>query len=113
MREKGKAFEELFLEAVDDGLKVLGESGKHMVFFNLERRRSVKMYEIPKKPEVFAVELEKIFGAGASVLQKLILQSLYSKLGLKYEEKGDYTFVDYLNDAKHAEKNNRHLFRKP
>jgi len=34
------------------------------------------------------------------VLQKIILETLYSKLGLKYEDKKDYSFADYLNDVK-------------
>jgi hypothetical protein len=102
MQEKGKDFEKLFLEAVDEGLKVLGESGKHMVFFHLERSYSIKRHDIPKKPEALAAGLEKIFGAGASVLLKLVLESLYSKLGLKLEDKGDYTFAECVNHAKNV-----------
>jgi len=100
MKEKGKNFEKLFTEAVDEGLKTLGESGRQAIFFHLERSYSVKKYDIPKRPEAFAEGLEKIFGAGASVLQKIILENLYSKLGLRYEDKKDYTFADYLNDVK-------------
>ncbi len=86
------------MEAVDEGLKVIGESGKQMFFFHLERTYSIKKQDIPRKPEIFAKGLEKIFGAGASVIEKLILETLYSKLGLKYEEKEHYTFVDYLKE---------------
>jgi hypothetical protein len=88
------------MEAVDEGLKVLSESGRQMVFFHLERSYSIKKHDIPRKPEAFAAGLEKIFGVGASVLEKLIVKSLYSKLGLKYEDKEEYTFADYLKDAK-------------
>jgi hypothetical protein len=92
------------MEAVDEGLNFLGESGKQMVFFNLERSCSIKKNDIPKKPEAFAAGLEKIFGAGAAVLEKLILKNLYSKLGLKYEEKSEYAFADYLKDVKDLKK---------
>jgi hypothetical protein len=102
MQEEGKEFEELFIEAVDEALKTLGENGRQTVFFLLEKSYSLKRQEIPRKPETFAAELEKIFGAGALVLQKLVLESLYPKLGLKYEDKRDYTFADYLNKVKHA-----------
>jgi hypothetical protein len=102
MVEKGKDFDRLFIEAVDEGLDVLGESGRHMIFFHLEKSCSVKRHEIPKKPEAFAEGLEKIFGAGASVIEKLIVKSLYLKLGLKYEDKEERPFADYVNDLKEA-----------
>jgi len=102
MEEKGKDFDKLFIEAVDEGLDVLGESGRQMIFFHLEKSCSIKRHEIPKKPEAFAAGLEKIFGAGASVIEKLIVKSLYSKLGLKYEDKEERPFVDYVNNVKEA-----------
>jgi len=40
--------------------------------------------------------LEKIFGVGASVLEKIIVRILYSKLGLKFDNQKDYAFKDYL-----------------
>jgi hypothetical protein len=46
-------FEKLFMEAVDEGLKVLSESGRQMVFFHLERSFSIRREDIPKKPEAF------------------------------------------------------------
>ena len=102
MVEKSKDFEKIFIEAVDEGLDVLGESGRQMIFFHLEKSYSIKRREIPKKPEAFATGLEKIFGAGASVLEKLIVKSLYSKLGLKYEDKEERPFADYVKDVKEA-----------
>ena len=103
MEGKEKDFDKLFIEAVDEGLDVLGESGRQMIFFHLEKSYSIKRHEIPKKPEAFAAGLEKIFGAGASVLEKLIVKSLYSKLGLKYEDKEELPFADYVNDVKEAD----------
>ena len=100
MDEKEKDFEKLFIEAVDEGLETLGESGKHMIFFHLDKGYSIKKHEIPKKPEAFAKGLEKIFGAGASVLEKLIVKSLCSKLGLNYEDVESRPFADYVKYVK-------------
>jgi hypothetical protein len=102
MGEKGKDFDKLFIEAVDEVLNVLGESGRQMIFFHLEKSHSIKRHEIPKKPEAFAAGLEKIFGAGAAVIEKLIVKSLYSKLGIKYEDKEERPFAEYVNDLKEA-----------
>ena len=100
MEEKTKDFDEIFIEAVDEGLRVLGESGKQMIFFYLEKGFSVKKHEIPEKPEAFAQGLEKIFKAGALVIEKVIIENLYSKLGLKHEETSNYSFIDYVKKAK-------------
>lgn len=103
MREKEKDFEKLFIEAVDEGLGTLGESGKHMVFFHLDKSYSIKKDQIPTRPEAFAEGLEQIFGAGATVLQRLILKSLCSKLGLEYEDVGGRSFtncVDWVRESK-------------
>lgn len=105
MGEKEKIFEKLFMEAIDEGLGTLGESGKHMIFFHLEKSYSIKKHEIPKKPEAFAKGLEKIFGAGASVLEKLIVKSLCSKLELSYEDVESRSFADYVRYVKEAREN--------
>lgn len=103
MQGKKKDLEKLLLEAIDEGLQeVLGESGREMTFFHLENDYLVKRNDIAQKIEDFATGLEKIFGAGASVLENIIAKKLYSKLGLKYEDKKDYTFANCLNDVEHA-----------
>lgn len=99
MQEVKLDFDKLFMEAVDDSLSVLSISGREMFFFHLERSSSIRKHDIPKQPESFIVALERIFGAGAWVLEKLILKNLYSKLGLEFRERKDYTFKDYLKDA--------------
>lgn len=85
MRE-ARDFERILLEAIDEGLAVLGEGGKHMVFFYLERNCSIRKQDIPKNPEAFVTGLEKIFGAGASVLEKMILERIHAKLRSKYKK---------------------------
>jgi hypothetical protein len=100
MQETRKNFDELFMDAVDEALKVLSESGRQMLFFHLEKSYSIKRHEISQKPEAFAAGLEKIFGAGALVLEKLIIKNLYSQLGLKFEDKRDYTIADFLKTMK-------------
>jgi hypothetical protein len=71
-----------------------------MVFFHLEKDCSISKPNIPEKSESFAKGPEKIFGAGALVLEKHIIKSLYSRLRLKYDERKDYAFEDYVKQAK-------------
>jgi hypothetical protein len=98
-----RSFEQVFIEAVDEGLESLGESGKHMIFYHLDKSYSIKKHEIPKTPEAFAEGLEKIFGAGASVLEILIVKSLYTKLGLKYEDVESCPFADCVKQVKETD----------
>ncbi len=50
--------------------------------------------------EFFAEALERIFGAGAFLLEILITKKLYMKLKIEYAEKAGYKFADYVKEAK-------------
>lgn len=109
MGEKEKDFEKVLIEAVDEGLETLGESGRHVIFFHLDTSYSIKKHEIPKNPETFAEGLEKIFGAGASVLEKLIVKSLCTKLGLNCKDLESRPFADsvrYVREKKTRQTSN-------
>jgi len=96
MQEKVRSLDKLLEEALDEGLNILGRSGKQMLFFHLEKSYRLTKHEILQKPEVFEAAINQIFGAGASVIEKVIVKSVYSKIGLKFEEKKQYKFSDYL-----------------
>jgi len=81
-----KDFHKTFLEAVEEGLSTLGDTPKQAILFHLENTFKIKREEIPKKLTEFQKALEKIFGSGASYLEKLILKKLYDKFQLEFEE---------------------------
>lgn len=74
------SFEELLLEAVDDGLSSLGDSSKQVIYFHLEKTFKLNKQEIPHKIEEFADAIENIFGHGAKLLQIIIMKRLYEKV---------------------------------
>lgn len=102
MTEDQTNFRRVLFEAVDEGLLVLGKSGRDAVYFHLESLYSLRKEDVLEKPDVFVESLRKIFGMGAGVIEKAILKSLYDKLGLDYREKENWNFVAYLNEAKNA-----------
>ena len=61
-----------------------------------------KKDEIPDKIEEFADGLRKIFGLGATVIEKAIIKSLYAKIGMKHEGKKGYSFLAYVKDAENV-----------
>ena len=99
-----KDFDELLLEAVDEGLSSIGESAKQAIYFHLEKSFNIKKNDIPYKIEDFAAAIEKIFGLGANVLEVLIMKLLYEKVGrtVQLHEPKDFTFTAYVTAAKRS-----------
>ncbi|MEM1552588.1 MAG: hypothetical protein QXH03_07985 [Candidatus Bathyarchaeia archaeon] len=81
-----KDFQKTFLEAIEEGISTLGETPKRATLYHLENTFKIKLEEIPKNLTEFQKALEKIFGPGASYLEKLILKKLYHKFQLEFEE---------------------------
>lgn len=99
-------WKQALLDAVDEGLLlILGDSGRKATYFHLQHMYSLSREDIPYNPAVFASGLEKIFGAGAKVIEESIVKSLYCKLGIKYEKKKGARFGDYLQDMIKRKKN--------
>jgi hypothetical protein len=94
-----KDFKKVFIEAVDNGLLTLGESPRSAIYFHLERNWQLKREEIPEKVESFLEGLENIFGPGSRVVERIIVKNLYTRLGLKFEEKRNFEFQDYVKQA--------------
>lgn len=88
------------LEAIEDGISSLGDSPKQAIFFHLENSFQIGKENIPANVNEFAKALEKIFGPGATYLEKLIARRLYEKLGLDFEEVENWNFLEYVDNAK-------------
>ncbi len=88
------------LEAVEDGISSLGDSPKQAIFFHLENSFQIGKKEIPANIYEFSKALEKIFGPGATYLEKLIVRRLYEKLGLEFKEVENWNFLEYVDNAK-------------
>ncbi|GAH09178.1 unnamed protein product, partial [marine sediment metagenome] len=55
-------FEEVLLEAIDEGLSMLGESGKQAIYLHLGKSLKMNRQDIPYRIEEFADAIEKLFG---------------------------------------------------
>lgn len=97
-------FDLIVSKAVDEGLLVLGASVKDSIYYHVEKNRQVKREEIPGRIATFHDALEGLLGAGAKVVEKLIAKHLYSRLRLTFEEREDWTLVDYIRYAQKAKK---------
>lgn len=73
-------FEQLLLQAIDEGLSSLGESSKQAIYYHLEKSFTIKKEEIPNKIEPFEDALKRIFGIGADFIETLIMKRLTEKV---------------------------------
>ena len=96
-----ETLDDLLLKVIDDTMReVFRETGTKVICDFLQNNFHLKREEIAEKPEVFSAGLERLMGSGAPVIKKLILKNLYSKLELKFEEKKDYEFSDYVKELR-------------
>ena len=106
--KKTMIFEEFLLEAIDEGLSVLGESAKQAVYCHLGKTFKMNRLDIPYRLEEFTDAIEGIFGAGAKILEIQIMKCLFKKIGhtfRQYPRQKSLTFTEYIAAVK-LEKNN-------
>jgi hypothetical protein len=100
---ENKKFEEVLLEAIDEGLSLLGESSKQAIYFHLEKAFKMNRLDIPYRIEEFTDAIEKLFGAGAKILEIHIMKCLFKKVGYNfkhYPKQKNLTFTEYIAAVK-------------
>lgn len=93
-------FDKVLLDAVEESLSSLGDSPKQAILFHLESSFNIKKEHIPENLTEFTKALEKIFGPGATYLEKLISKRLNEKLGLEPQEEQNIDFLERLNQVR-------------
>jgi hypothetical protein len=76
-------YKRIFIEAVDEGLSILGESAKQSTYFYLEKLYGIKRSDIPFKVEEFVEALRQIFSLGSKIILVEIMKRLHEKLELQ------------------------------
>ena len=96
-------FKKLVLEAVDEGLSLLGDCSKQALYSHLEKTLKIRRQDIPDKIEEFTYVIERIFGNSAKLLEIEIMKRLYKKFEHDFEhpsEKDDLIFIEYVEAAR-------------
>jgi len=110
--ENKTKFEEVLLEAIDEGLSLLGESSKHAVYFHLEKAFKMNRLDIPYRIEDFTDAIEKLFGPGAKILEIHIMKCLFKKVGYNfkhYPKQKNLTFTEYVATVKLEKESNDNI----
>lgn len=75
--------EDKISKIVDRVLKgVFGEEATRLIYRYLESNHSVKQHEIGEKIDVFTKGLEEFLSSGAHVVERKVLEDIYSSYGL-------------------------------
>lgn len=94
-----QSFFDLLQKTIEDVLSRL---------FPREQARAMLEYVVletlmkEENPEIFADALRKVLGINFVPVTIVILSNLYSRFGLKFEEKEGYGFSDYVSELKEA-----------
>jgi len=96
-------YDDKTLEAIDTVLrKLFGDEATLIIYKYLENRYSLRKDEIVEKIDVFAKGLEEILRSGAYIIEKTILEDIYSSYGLtrrlEFERRRDKH--DFVNQMK-------------
>ena len=91
----------ILVEAVNEGLSSICSSAASSILFFLEKNGSIKSTSNIENLKTFAGGLERIFGFGAMVIEKKILEVLCMRLQLPdpKETKNNFEFAKEIGKA--------------
>ncbi len=92
--DKIKEFNALLIESISEVLDF-----SQVIFRFLELNTPFKKNEIIDKPEIFSNELRDLFGTSGVIIEEIIIRRLCSKIDMKYENRPDLKFEDYIKNA--------------
>jgi hypothetical protein len=100
-------FEKSLIRTIDTQLKqVFGETGASVIYQYMQSTLSLRQEEIPSKLEAFSEGLDRFLNSGARVVEKVILDKLYSNFDQEFQFKEGHNFVDYVKDLRTEVKRN-------
>ncbi len=99
MKQRQSEFNVILTKAVLESLSSISPSINSVVFFYLKNNRSIRSDNYIDDPEAFDEGLKKIFGFGAKVIEKKILEFLYMKLQVPQKIREDFKFADEVKKA--------------
>ena len=88
------------LESVDEGFLALGETAREALYQCIHSKYQLRREEIPDHLETFHQALQNL-DAGAKLMEKLIARNLYTRLGLNFTERANWTLIDYVKNVRH------------
>ena len=100
-KKEVRSLNNLLLDAVDETLRhIFKEEGANFILHYLENKCHLDRRRIADEPEAFSAGLDRLLTSARWVVEKLVLENLYSKLELGFQKKEGYVFSDYIKELK-------------
>jgi len=94
-------FEKSLMKTIDEQLmRIFGKKGTSIIYDYMQNALALQQDEIPKRLELFTEGLDKFLSSGAKVVEKVILDDLYTGFGQEFKFKEGYNFADYIQALK-------------
>lgn len=92
-----KAVNEMVTETLNE---IFTPTATRVIYNHLEMNYHLKPETVAQNIDTFRKGLEKFLSTGALAVEGIIVKRLYGQFRLKYENRKDWTFMDYMNDLK-------------
>lgn len=109
MHSENNELNKALLESIDQALNIIGEPGKKILYFHIDKQFSLKPAAFAEKPELFILATKQILGVGAKMVESLILNNLCKKLAVDYAKVESLTFEQAIEKIKQMKTGN-HIF---
>jgi len=92
------SYDDLILKIVKEILtNIFGERTFNKILQIMERDYNLHWREIPRRSKEFSFALRQILGTGSMIIEDLIVETLYSTVGLEILQKKGLSFSDYIS----------------
>jgi hypothetical protein len=101
VQQRGYEFNSIMLSSINRIMQgVLGQGTTEIVLDHMEFFSGLKSEDVPTKIDLFKKLLEDLLGCGATIMEKMIVKDIYSRLDLQLVYGGD--FISSVNNARTA-----------
>jgi len=81
-------------------LNIFGRKALDNILRAMREKYFLDLEEMPERPDVFSEALRRIIGVGSVIIEDLIVENLYMKIGLEFRWKKNYVFSDYIKEIR-------------
>lgn len=99
MKQRKPRFDVVLTESVVKGLDSISPSIHSVTLFYLKKNKSIPLDDYIADAKVIDEGLKEIFGIGAKVIEKKILEFLYMKLEVPIRIRDDFDFTEEVKKA--------------
>ena len=84
--EDSLAISGVILECIERALDSFGQNVRLVLYWKMERELGLRRENIPFKPELFAKSVERMFGPGSRIVERVITREIEKSSGVAMDD---------------------------